>query len=145
MESEGDSVLSARRAGVMSAMEARRRKKLEWLEDGGVARPDIVMDLQDKCHQEEEVPKEVKGSDGLKHELKDPDNPGCLPSNPNCLPENPSSLSDNLCSVPDNLPVQSDVLEDRGTGYNFGQKWSYFSGKIAARVRYKHSWFSQQC
>ena len=135
MESEGDSVLSARRAGVMSAMEARRRKKLEWLEGSGVARPDIVMDLQEKCHQEEQVPKKVMGSDGLKHELKDPDNPSCLPSNPNCLPESHSS-------IPDNLPVQSDVLEDRGTGYNFGQKWSYFSGKIAARVRFKHSWLS---
>ena len=30
----------------------------------------------------------------------------------------------------DNLPVQSDVLEDRGTGYNFGKRWSYFNGEI---------------
>ena len=29
---------------------------------------------------------------------------------------------------PDNLPVQSDVLEDRGTGFNFGKRWSYFNG-----------------
>ena len=29
-----------------------------------------------------------------------------------------------------NLPVQSDVLEDRGTGYNFGKRWSYFNGEI---------------
>ena len=31
-------------------------------------------------------------------------------------------------SLPDNLPVQGDVLEDRGTGYNFGKRWSYFNG-----------------
>ena len=37
---------------------------------------------------------------------------------------------DNLPSArcPDNLPVQSDVLEDRGTGFNFGKRWSYFNG-----------------
>ena len=31
---------------------------------------------------------------------------------------------------PDNLPVQSEVLEDRGTGFNFGKRWSYFNGEI---------------
>ena len=126
MESEGDSVLSARRAGVMIAMEERRRKKLEWLEDGGVARPDIVMDLLEEGHQEEEVLEEVNESDDLKHELKDPDGSSSHLDHPR------------TSSLPDNLPVQSDVLEDRGTGYNFGQKWSYFSGKNAARVSYKN-------
>ena len=33
-------------------------------------------------------------------------------------------------SLPDNLPVQGDVLEDRGTGYNFGKRWSYFNGNF---------------
>ena len=33
-------------------------------------------------------------------------------------------------SRPDNLPVQGDVLEDRGTGYNFGKRWSYFNGNF---------------
>ena len=30
----------------------------------------------------------------------------------------------------ENLPIQSDVLEDRGTGFNFGKRWSYFNGGI---------------
>ena len=30
----------------------------------------------------------------------------------------------------ENLPIQSDVLEDRGTGFNFGKRWSYFSGEV---------------
>ena len=30
----------------------------------------------------------------------------------------------------ENLPIQSDVLEDRGTGFNFGKRWSYFNGEI---------------
>ena len=33
-----------------------------------------------------------------------------------------------------NLPVQSDVLEDRGTGYNFGKRWSYFNGEIFSSI-----------
>ena len=33
-------------------------------------------------------------------------------------------------SLPDNLPVQGDVLDDRGTGYNFGKRWSYFNGNF---------------
>ena len=34
----------------------------------------------------------------------------------------------------DNLPIQSDVLEDRGTGFNFGKRWSYFNGEIFCLV-----------
>ena len=34
------------------------------------------------------------------------------------------------CSVAENLPIQSDVLEDRGTGFNFGKRWSYFNGEV---------------
>ena len=36
-------------------------------------------------------------------------------------------------SLPDNLPVQGDVLEDRGTGYNFGKRWSYFNGNFVVQ------------
>ena len=45
--------------------------------------------------------------------------------------EEESCLGDN-CG--DNLPVQSDVLEDRGTGYNFGKRWSYFNGEIFSSI-----------
>ena len=34
----------------------------------------------------------------------------------------------------DNLPIQSNVLEDRGTGFNFGKRWSYFNGEIFCLV-----------
>ena len=36
-------------------------------------------------------------------------------------------------SLPDNMPVQGDVLEDRGTGYNFGKRWSYFNGNFVSQ------------
>ena len=36
---------------------------------------------------------------------------------------------EDIARCPDNLPVQSDVLEDRGTGFNFGKRWSYFNGE----------------
>ena len=39
-----------------------------------------------------------------------------------------SEKEEEIGRSPDNLPVQSDVLEDRGTGFNFGKRWSYFNG-----------------
>ena len=38
--------------------------------------------------------------------------------------------SEDIKRCQENLPIQSDVLEDRGTGFNFGKRWSYFNGEI---------------
>ena len=99
---------------------------------------EAALEAEEATKNKLDLLKDIKcssGNDSDSSELIEKDTPlemavlGREPSVSDPVSGKEERCGDNLVDR-DNLPVQSDVLEDRGTGFNFGKRWSYFNGEI---------------